>query len=183
MFDYLQKQINLMNKIRLTLRVTGIIAGVSAVMSPFVFFSTLSGSSGSGGILGVFSGGLLATLFVVAGVPTGMHFMFLGLSLRGRIRELNNLSRLTQDASQFVPVLRPYLKKIGVHRIVLWVLATLILAQIAVPLGAMDQYSYSGSEGLLVGFIGAYLLNAGVQIYLGFVLQKQITDLTPALNS
>lgn len=170
MNDYLQKQINLLDRIRLTLRVIGIIAGVSAAISPGLVFS---GSSGW----------MIATVCVVAGFPTGMHFMFLGLALRGRASELRALSALTHDAFQFAPVLKPYLRKIGVHRVILWVLAALILAQIAVPLGALQQYSDTGSSGALVGFIGAYLLNAGVQIYLGFVLQKQITDLTPALNT
>ena len=178
MFDYLQKQISLMNKIRLTLRVTGIIAGVSAAMSPFIFISFASRLGDGFAIVGE-----LAAAAVLLGIPTGINFMCLAIGLRGRIKDLGALSSLTEDASRFVPVLQPYLRKIGVHRIILWVVAGLIMLQGLTPLSSYSGDAYAQNFGILVISAPVAAIFAGVHAYLAVILQRQIKDLTPALNS
>ena len=161
MIEYLQAQQKLMSTLRNVSRIVGIIAGVLAIVTPFV---SLGSSIG----------------FIVVGVPSGIILMFLAIGLRGRAEDLRKLSVSTKSPETFNPLLNAYVKKISIHRVILWVFGGIIILEnlsiFNLGTGVTSDIMYN-----LLSSSWLFLLLGGYIIYLGFVLSKQVKDLTPAL--
>ena len=165
MNEYLESQIALMGKLRMTIRTLGLIAGVGAILLP----------------MWALTNGLTEAFFVL--LPIGLNFMFLAIALRTRVAELGVMLTATGDSVKFVSLLTPYLAKIRVHRVILWVVAGLIGIN---ALGRLATYGFYGQMDAFSLFLGSgavLLLSAGLHVYLGLVLSKQIKDLTPSMTA
>ena len=183
MNEYLQTQITLLGKLRVTLRVVGIVLGVAAAAGPILIFAVGFSGAFSNNTVSAFT---VAVLFII-GVPIGINFMCLAIALRGRMANLKAMDAATNNPGEFRQLLSTYLSKIKTHRIVLWVLGGLIalqsfssLASIAggLGLGSPLETSYAEIISSLV-----VLMVAAAHGYLGLVLSRQIKDLTPSLTA
>lgn len=179
MSEYILTQIELLGNLRRAIRVAGIIAGVAAAAIPigsvFMAFSGFSGPA-SQNVLEL----SIATLVIA--LPIGFNFMFLEIALRARIVDLNSLQASTGNEENFRSRLSPYLAKIKVHRIILWVFGGLVTLQC---LGQGQDPGFQEQEGFSLLYpVFSYpaqmaaailgLLVAGVHIYLGFVLSNHV---------
>jgi len=165
MNEYLESQIALMGKLRMIIRTLGLIAGVGALA-----ISSLALVNG------------LTEAFLVC-LPIGLNFIFLAIALRNRVIELGVMLTATNDSEKFVSLLTPYLAKIRVHRVILWVVAGLITLNSLSMIGNYVFYSQMDFFSLFLGSGAVFLLSAGLHVYLGLVLSKQIKDLTPSLTA
>lgn len=165
MNEYLESQIALMGKLRMTIRTLGLIAGVGAILLP----------------MWALINGLTEAFFVL--LPIGLNFMFLAIALRTRVAELGVMLTATGDSVKFVSLLTPYLAKIRVHRVILWVVAGLIVLNSASKIQTFASFSQMDAFSLFLDSGIALLLVAGLHVYLGMVLSKQIKDLTPSLTA
>jgi len=165
MNEYLESQIALMGKLRMIIRTLGLIAGVGALAIPM--FALING--------------LTEALFVC--LPIGLNFMFLAIALRNRVIELGVMLTATNDSEKFVSLLTPYLAKIRVHRVILWVVGGLITLNSLSMIGNYVFHIQLDFFSLFLGSGAVFLLSAGLHVYLGLVLSKQIKDLTPSLTA
>jgi len=165
MNEYLESQIALMGRLRMITRTLGLIAGVGALAIPM--FALING--------------LTEALFVC--LPIGLNFMFLAIALRNRVVELGVMLTATNDSVKFVSLLTPYLAKIRTHRVILWVVAGLIVLNSMSRITTYAFYSQMDAFSLFLGSGAVLLLSAGLHVYLGLVLSKQIKDLTPSLTA
>ena len=177
MNEYLQNQISLLGNFRIALRITGIIAGVSAAVGPFLIAAAgLSGSFGS-----IASDAFLIAISLLLGVPIGIDFMCLAITLRGRLNGLKLMDAATDNQEKFNGFRSKHLAKLRVNRVVLWVLGSLILLEamnvLQSTLGIRGVYYSAEPIGTTIGLL--CLLIAGIHIYLGFLLSRQLKDLTP----
>ena len=180
MNEYLQNQISLLGNFRIALRIAGIFAGVVAAVGPFLIATAgLSGSFGTNT-----SDALLIAISLLLGVPIGIDFMCLAITLRGRLNGLKLMDAATDNHEKFNGFRSNHLAKLRINRVVLWGLGGLILLQainvLQSTLGIQGVYYFSEPIGLTIGLL--CLLIAGIHIYLGFLLSRQLKDLTPPVE-
>jgi hypothetical protein len=109
--------------------------------------------------------------------------MFLAIALRNRVVELGVMLTATNDSVKFVLLLTPYLAKIRTHRVILWVVGGLIVLNAMSRITTYAFYSQMDVFSLFLGSGAVLLLSAGLHVYLGLALSKQIKDLTPSLTA